>query len=142
MKRWIAASHLRALLTVIGVITVLSGAAQVLAPAVVLRPLGAEVTPTTRQLFATVGMFMVVVGGLLTHTLLSDESTAITVLWSALQKLGAALAVFIGVAGGVFAVIALCVAAFDLSTAVLLGVYWRRVGRGAVLRPVPGAVAR
>jgi hypothetical protein len=146
VKGWIVADPLRAVLTVIGLVTVLTGATQVVAPGVVLRPLGAEVSPATGQLFATVGMFMVIIGGLLTQTLLSHQllghrPSAVVVGWSALQKLGASIAVPIGVARGVFGTIAVGVALFDLVTAVLLVVYWRRVSGAGQLRPVGGMVA-
>ncbi|MFJ4262959.1 hypothetical protein ACIPY0_09880 [Paenarthrobacter nicotinovorans] len=118
---------LRAVLTVIAGITVLSGAVQVPFGGPILGLLGAEDTATSRQLFGTVGMFMVVVGGLLLHSLLSGAPSPLVVLWSTLQKAGAFGAVGIGVLNGVFAPVALGVAFFDLATAVLLFIYWRRI---------------
>jgi hypothetical protein len=96
----------------------------------VLELIGAESTPGMRQLFGTVGMFMVVVGGLLLHTLLNAMPSPEVVLWSGLQKAGAFGAVGIGVLNGVFSPVALLVAFFDLATAVLLFVYWRRISAG------------
>ena len=87
--------------------------------------------PETRQLFGTVGMFMVVVGGLLLHTLLNTVPSPEVVLWSGVQKTGAFGAVGIGVLNGVFSPLALLVAFFDLATAVLLFIYWRRLGAAA-----------
>ncbi|MDI2021953.1 hypothetical protein [Paenarthrobacter nicotinovorans] len=118
---------LRAVLAVIAAITVLTGAAQLPFGGPILQLLGSEDTATTRQLFGTVGMFMVVVGGLLLHTLLSGAPSPDVVLWSGLQKAGAFSAVGIGVLNGVFSPIALWVAFFDLATAGLLFVYWRRM---------------
>lgn len=117
---------LRSVLAVIAAITVVSGAIQVPFGGPILQLLGAEPTPEARQLFGTVGMFMVVVGGLLLQTLLSAAPSPDVVFWSGLQKLGAFGAVGIGVLNSVFSPLALGVAFFDLATAVLLYVYWRR----------------
>lgn len=118
---------LRAVLTVVAAITVLTGAAQLPFGGPILKILGSENTATTRQLFGTVGMFMVVVGGLLLHTLLNGSPSPEVLLWSGLQKAGAFGAVGIGVLNGVFSPLALWVAFFDLATAVLLFIYWRRI---------------
>ncbi|AEE45429.1 hypothetical protein [Cellulomonas fimi] len=117
-------------LVAIGWVTVASGAAQVLAPGFVLSLLGATDDATTRQLFATVGMFMVVVGGLLLTTLSRPRHDPDVVLWAAVQKAGAAVAVTVGVARGVLDPLALAVAAFDLVTALLLALHLRGL-RGA-----------
>ncbi|MFC8040331.1 hypothetical protein ACFUOZ_13350 [Paenarthrobacter sp. NPDC057355] len=129
---------LRAVLTAIAGITVLSGAAQVPFGGPILRLLGAEDTATSRQLFGTVGMFMVIVGGLLLHTLLSGAPSAVVVLWSGLQKAGAFGAVGLGVLNGVFSPLALGVAFFDLATAVLLFIHWRRIRVPAASRGPAG----
>ncbi|MGF6832625.1 hypothetical protein QF015_000790 [Paenarthrobacter sp. TE4293] len=124
---WALADPLRAVLAVIAIITVLTGAVQVPFGGQVLQLIGAESTPETRQLFGTVGMFMVIVGGLLLHTLLNTAPSPDVVLWSGIQKTGAFGAVDIGVLNGVFSPLALAVAVFDLATAVLLFIYWRRI---------------
>ncbi|MCD4849750.1 hypothetical protein LN996_02880 [Arthrobacter sp. AK01] len=124
---WALADPLRAALAVIAIITVLTGAIQVPFGGPVLQLIGAGSTPETRQLFGTVGMFMVVVGGLLLHTLLNTVPSPEVVLWSGLQKTGAFGAVGIGVLNGVFSPLALLVAFFDLATAILLFIYWRRI---------------
>ncbi|MFJ5955581.1 hypothetical protein ACIQC5_06420 [Paenarthrobacter sp. NPDC092416] len=129
---WAAADPLRAVLAVIAIITVLTGAIQVPFGGSVLHIIGTESTPETRQLFGTVGMFMVVVGGLLLHTLLNAVPSPEVVLWSGVQKTGAFGAVGIGVLNGVFAPVALLVAFFDLATAVLLFIYWRRISGAQV----------
>jgi hypothetical protein len=129
---WIAADPLRALLAAIAVVTVFSGAAQIPFGGTILELLGAEPTTAARQLFATVGMFMVVVGGLLLHTLLRPEPAAEVLLWSGVQKAGACSAVAVVDVNGVFAPVALTVAVFDLATAALCLIYLRRsTGRAA-----------
>ncbi|MBN9129579.1 MAG: hypothetical protein J0I04_08020 [Paenarthrobacter ureafaciens] len=128
---WATADPLRAVLALIAIITVVTGVVEVPFGGPLLQLLGADSTPETRQLFGTVGMFMVVVGGLLLHTLLNTVPSPEVVLWSGVQKTGAFGAVGIGVLNGVFSPLALLVALFDLATAVLLFIYWRRLGAAA-----------
>ena len=128
---WATADPLRAVLALIAIITVVTGVVEVPFGGPLLQLLGADSTPETRQLFGTVGMFMVVVGGLLLHTLLNTVPSPEVVLWSGVQKTGAFGAVGIGVLNGVFSPLALLVAFFDLATAVLLFIYWRRLGAAA-----------
>jgi hypothetical protein len=118
---------LRAVLATIAAVTVFSGAVQIPFGGAVLGLLGAEPTTAARQLFGTVGMCMVVVGGLLLHTLLRPQPADEVLLWSGVQKAGASAAVVVGVLNGVFAPVALAVAAFDLATAALCLIYLRRL---------------
>ncbi|WP_245953745.1 hypothetical protein [Arthrobacter silvisoli] len=132
---WAAADPLRAVLAILAVITALTGVAEIPFGGFILRLLGAEPTPLALQLFGTVGMFMIVVGGLLLHTLLKRDAAPEVIFWAGLQKAGAFAAVGIGVLNGVFAATALAVAIFDLATAVLCFVYWRGVYWKGVVRP-------
>ncbi|WP_197059314.1 hypothetical protein [Cryobacterium sp. MLB-32] len=134
---WLRQHPLRAVLVAIAAITALTGVAEILAPAAVLTVLGAVPTPLATQLFATVGLFMVVVGGLLTQSLLRRTPHRDVVFWSGLQKAAASVAVGVGVFTGVFDRIALLVSAFDLATAVLLYVYWQRLRRRVVSHRPP-----
>jgi len=102
------------LVALIAIATVLSGAVQVVCPAFVL---------------GIVGMFMVLFGGLALHGVFAHSSPAL--LWSGLQKVGAVAAVILGIRHGVFSLIALAVAGFDLVSAALILLYWKRVARGA-----------
>jgi hypothetical protein len=120
---------LRLVLVSIAVITVVSGLTQIVAPGFVLDRLSVEDTEATRQLFATVGMFMVLFGGMLIQALLDRAEHPIVVFWAALQKLGASAAVGIGVARGVFSGVALLVAGFDLLSGALGLAFWRRIRR-------------
>jgi hypothetical protein len=95
----------------------------------ILGLLSAESTDTTRHLFATVGMSMVLFGGLFLQALLDRGEHPMVVLWASLQKVSASAAVFIGVARGVFAVVAVLVAGFDLLSGVLGLTFWNRVRR-------------
>jgi hypothetical protein len=123
----LGSNRLGSVLLVIGGVTVVSGVGQLLVPGVVLDLLGAESTGTTRHFFAIVGMFMVIVGGLLVHGLLRPPTPGYVVLWVGLQKLGAFVAVGLAVWRGLFSSPALLVAFFDLATAALCAVMWRRL---------------
>jgi hypothetical protein len=93
----------------------------------VLELLSADSTTTSRHLFETVGMFMAVVGGLLIQGLVSPAPPPYLLLWVGLQKFGAFALVSVGVARDLFGPSALLVAVFDLATAVLCWLMWRRL---------------
>ncbi|MEO8146686.1 MAG: patatin [Bacteroidia bacterium] len=120
MKKFI-----RIILLLISVTTLLSGAMQVIVPAYVLNFVGAEIDETTKQLFATIGMFMFLFGGMMIHVLYNEEDNRVAVIWSGLQKLGASVAVFIGIYKGVFIALAAGVASFDLLSGILFFYYLR-----------------
>jgi hypothetical protein len=129
VRERLVADPLRLILVAIAVITVVSGLTQIVAPGFVLDRLSVDNTEATRQLFATVGMFMVLFGGMLIQALLDRAEHPIVVFWAALQKLGASAAVGIGVARGVFSGVALLVAGFDLLSGALGLAFWRRIRR-------------
>jgi hypothetical protein len=122
-----ARDRLGFLLAAIAAATIVSGLVQLLAPGFVLDLLDAESTKTTRHFFGIVGMFMAIVGGLLLHTLLRPPPPAgFVIAWASLQKLGACIAVTLGVGRDVFSKLALLVAGFDLLTAAVGALYlWR-----------------
>ena len=101
-------------LVLISVTTVVSGIVQIFAPAFILGMVGAEITAATRQCFATIGMFMFLFGGMLLQVLLSRQMVRPVFLWAGLQKIGAFIAVGIGVMNHVFGATAMLVACFDL----------------------------
>jgi hypothetical protein len=117
--------YLRLIILLISVITLISGAIQVVAPAVVLNFVGAAIDLTTKQLFATIGMFMFLFGGMMIHALYNEYDNRVVVIWSALQKLGASIAVVIGIVKGAFLPVAGMVAAFDFFSGILFFVYRR-----------------
>jgi hypothetical protein len=119
-------SLIRRALIAVSALTVVSGAVQALAPARLLRALMAQDDAAARHFFATIGMFMVVVGGGLLNALLRPGRQPIIVFWAALQKLGAAVAVGLGVKRRIFSPLALGVAFFDLLSGLLAAEYWRR----------------
>lgn len=104
----------------VGLITFATGALQVVAPAFVLRRIGGEERPVSTHLFATIGFFMTVVGGLLAETAGRKRPDAAVVTASIVQKAGATTAMTVGYMRGLFSPFALLVAAFDGVSAVLL----------------------
>jgi hypothetical protein len=121
--------YLRITNLVIAIITVISGLMQLIAPSFVLGMVGVQINPTTEQLFATIGMFMIMFGGLMVHATYSIGQNGAAVLWAALQKIGASLAVFIGIFHHLFAPVAALVASFDFVSFILLIIYYRNISR-------------
>jgi hypothetical protein len=119
----------RRALSAIAIVTVASGAAQAAAPSALLKPLKVENSAATRQLFATIGMFMVIIGGLLFDALRRPADASDALLWTSVQKLGAAGAVALGVRRQVFSPRALLVASFDFASGILAIDYRRRLRR-------------
>ncbi|MFE5296318.1 hypothetical protein [Streptomyces sp. NPDC056632] len=122
---------LRLVLVLIGAVTVLTGAAQLVAPGPILDLLSADSTLVSRHLFATVGMFMIVIGGLLIQGLVDPAPPPYLLWWTGLQKFGAFVLVGVGVLRDVFGPIALLVAFFDLATALLCWLLGRRLASGS-----------
>lgn len=91
--------------------TIVSGAVQAIAPAVVLRLVGAQVNPTTTHFFRLIGLFMILFGGMLGAEQAADEKNLLP--WCAAQKLVAVAGVTLGVRKGIFRTRALGVTAFD-----------------------------
>jgi hypothetical protein len=109
----------RALVRAIAWLTVVTGAIQIIAPEKMLAMLHVAPDAAVAHLFATVGMFMVVVGAAVAHALASPPADRIVLLWGALQKMGAALLVGLAVSEHVFRPLALLVAAIDFASGVL-----------------------
>lgn len=122
-------SRLGWLVGLIAIITILSGAVQMIWPAFVLDIVGGETTATSKHFFGIVGMFMVLFGGLALHGVRVGSAPAL--LWAGLQKFGAVAAVVLGIRHGVFSLAALPVGGFDLASGVLIILYWRKVAAGA-----------
>jgi hypothetical protein len=124
------ASPLRRILLLIAVLTVVSGAVQMLRPDLVLRLVSGPDNPGARHFFGIVGMFMVLFGGLAFQALgAPGAQQALPLRWAALQKLGASAAVGLGFHHGLFGPLALLVAGFDLLSALLFLAYLRQLSR-------------
>jgi hypothetical protein len=114
--------YLNLLIIAISMATIASGLAQVVAPSFVLHFVGADITTTATQLFATIGIFLVLCGGLMLHAVYSAYPS-VAILWCAFQKIGACIAVLIGIANGVFSIMAIGIALFDLLSGILFLYY-------------------
>lgn len=109
--------------------TFLSGIVLMVAQRFVLDILSAPTATSDRLFFGIIGMFMAIVGGTLTQTLLQPQPSAVIVGWSALQKLGASVAMSLAVALSVFSYYGIALAAFDFCSAVLAAGYLWRITR-------------
>jgi hypothetical protein len=105
--------NLPVLIAIISILTLISGLVQMIAPSFVLGIVGASQTATSQYFFALVGMFMVLFGGLMLATVYQAPVNRTAVVFCALQKLGACIAVTIGFSRGLFALSALGIALFD-----------------------------
>ncbi|MBC7450372.1 MAG: patatin [Cytophagales bacterium] len=121
--------YLKLIILLISIATLFSGILQLVKPDFVLQMVGAEITPTTKQFFAIIGMFMALFGGLMIHTLYAAVTSREAVLWSGLQKIGAFTAVSIGYMHGLFIMMAMGVALFDLFSGILFIIYWIQLGK-------------
>lgn len=108
----------------------LTGLGQIFAAPVFLNIIGAKSDRASAYFFAIIGMFMFLFGGLLLHALQSREKSGVAVFWCGMQKLGAAVAISLGVFHSVFSQLAISVAAFDLLSGVLIFLYWKKVKGG------------
>ncbi len=121
MKKYI---HL--IIIFISIATIFSGLLQLFFPAFVLNIIGATVSETSSHFFAIVGMFMFLFGGLMLHAVYSSTPQRPAILWCSFQKLGAFVAVGLGILSGVFSPIAATVAFFDLFSGLLFLYYLKR----------------
>jgi hypothetical protein len=115
------------LLVFISFATALSGLVQMVWPEFILAIIQGDQAPANLHSFAIVGMFMLLFGGMLLHALLSIKHHPLPVFWSGLQKLGAFVAVALGISNGLFAPIAWAVSLFDLASGLLIIFYWRSI---------------
>lgn len=111
---------------IISIVTIISGLVQMISPHTVLTFIQGEITPTSSHFFAIVGMFMAIFGALMLHAIYSAYPQHPAILWCAMQKLGAFVAVGLGIINGIFAPIAAAVALFDLFSG-LIFLYYLRV---------------
>jgi hypothetical protein len=120
---------LRLTLILIAAITVVSGAAQLVAGEMILGLIAPSATGAEVHLFGTVGMFMVITGAMFCQSLIQRTDAPAISLWIAVQKFAAAVLVFIAWMKGYFLWLALGVAAFDFATGILAFLFWRRLPR-------------
>ena len=104
----------------IGIMTAASGAGLVVAPRLVLGILGAGGKEPAPFFVQVVGMFMIASGGLLADGAHQDPPARVAMRWAFAQKLGATIAMVLGVRSGRLGRQALAVAAVDGFSAALV----------------------
>ncbi len=119
--------YLNVIVILISLATILSGLTQLIMPGFVLAFIGASITDTTSHFFAIIGMFMALFGGLMLHAVYSAQPQKPAILWCAFQKLGAFVAVGLGIISGIFSPIAAGVALFDLFSGLLFLYYLKKM---------------
>jgi len=124
--------YLRLTILLISIATLLSGGLQLFEPGIVLNFVGVGIDTSTKQLFATIGMFMFLFGAMMIHALYNEENNRVVIFWSALQKLGASLAVFIGILKGVFISLTAGIAIFDLLSGLLFFYYLKTLSKDEI----------
>jgi hypothetical protein len=108
----------------IAVTTIAAGLVQLVVPGFILNLLDGSSTPSTRHFFAIVGMFMAVIGAALMHALITKQDHPV-LIWAAVQKFGAFLAVSLGVINDIFSSLGIAVAINDLLSAGVILWYLR-----------------
>jgi hypothetical protein len=104
----------------VGGLTAASGLTLIAVPRFVLWALGAGRAAPAPFLFRIIGMFMTVSGGLLADGARSPGTGRVALRWSLAAKIGAAMAIGIGVRSKRFGTQALALAAFDAAAAGLV----------------------
>jgi hypothetical protein len=117
--------HLQLLVVLVTLSTLVLGLFQMLNPIAALGLMGkGEILPVTAHYFAMLGFFMVLVNGMVLHTIYEVNTSRTIILWAALQKAGIAVLLVMGILGGHFHVTAIGVALFDLAAGVLFFFYF------------------
>ncbi|NHE57544.1 patatin [Cyclobacterium plantarum] len=120
----ISPRYVELLVVLIAFITLISGLIQLLSPSTVLGLIGrSDPTAESAHFFAIVGMFMALFGGMVLHAVYSAVTNKQVMLWTAFQKFGAFIAVSVGVFQGLFSILAMSVALFDLFSGVVFLMY-------------------
>ncbi len=119
--------YLNLFVILISAATVFSGIMQIIAPGFVLSFIGADTAPASKHFFAIIGMFMALFGGLMLNVVYSARPSKSTVFWCALQKLGASIAVLLGIYNEIFSLMAGSIALFDLVSGLLFLYYMKNI---------------
>jgi hypothetical protein len=117
--------YLSLLVILISIATVLTGLVQMINPSFILKIIAAEISQTTMHFFSIIGMFMALFGAMMLHAIYSSYKNEAAIFWAAIQKLGAAVAVGLGILHGVFNVLSGAVALFDLVSGIIFLYYYK-----------------
>jgi hypothetical protein len=120
---------IRLLLILVAMVTVVTGVAQLAAPAWVLAFITTAPGALGLHFFATVGMFMVITGAMFLQSLLARSTEPAIPFWIGMQKIAAAVLVSWAVMRGLLAPLAYAVALFDAVSGVIAFIFWNRLPR-------------
>lgn len=124
--------HLQLVVVIVSLVTLILGIFQMLNPNAALGMMGkGEILPVAAHYFAMLGFFMVLFNGMVLHTVYETQTSKTIILWAALQKIGVAVLVFIGIFGGHFHFTAIGVALFDLIAGILFLFYLEQLNRSS-----------
>jgi hypothetical protein len=118
--------YLRIIILTISVLTIISGLVQMVNPTFVLSFIGGDISPSNTHSFGIIGMFMLLFGGMVMHTIYEANTSKTVILWAGLQKIGAAIAVGLAINKGLFNGLAGLVAGFDLVSGILFFIFWKK----------------
>jgi hypothetical protein len=111
-------------LVAIGVITMVSGIVQCLAPDLLLRVLSPDVSRASRYFLTITGVMTASFGALLIHALRASDPQHVAILWVGVQKILTAAAVGLAIQQQLFSPLALIAAGFDLVSGVMIASFW------------------
>jgi len=120
---------IRLLLILVAVVTIVTGVAQLTAPAWVLAFIATAPGALGLHFFATVGMFMVITGAMFLQSLLARSAEPAIPFWIGMQKIAAAVLVSWAVMRGLLTPLAYAVALFDAVSGVIAFIFWNRLPR-------------
>jgi|GraSoiStandDraft_15_1057317.scaffolds.fasta_scaffold476712_2 hypothetical protein len=120
---------IRLLLILIAAVTAITGLTQLVAPGFILGFIATTPDALGLHFFATVGMFMVILGAMFLQSLLNRSNEAAIPFWIGVQKIAAAILVSWAIVRGLLAPLAYLVAGFDAITGVIALIFWRRLPR-------------
>ncbi len=120
-------NYLRIIILAIAILTFFSGLVQMLSPNFVLNFVGGQIAPANSHSFGIIGMFMLLFGGMVAHTVYEANSSKTIILWAGLQKIGAAIAVGLAINKGLFNGLAGLVAGFDLFSGILFFIFYKKM---------------
>lgn len=108
----------------IGIITIVSGLLQCVAPRILLQVVSTELSQVGSTFFVITGILTASFGALLVHALVTSDPQHVAVLWVGIQKVLTAVTVGLAIQDKIFSPIALTAAGFDLVAGVMIASFW------------------
>ena len=89
----------------------------------------AAADPLLRVLLGVIGFFIALLGAAFLHALLARPAPPLLIFYIIWEKFGAALALVLGIAAGVFASWLWCLVVYDVASGLLIAWYWQHLRR-------------